>query len=338
MFELLTQILLWLLIGYTAWWVLKQVIPEKTYTFLGFVLLLAMIVLAFMDPTQEGIVSQAWNILALPFRPLGLAIIFMFQSLGTKDLLQAKTYQQPLSWALILLLVFSAPFTAYELYKGNEQEVVSFSQMSAGQTSNIIVLLAQGTTKTLSPPRTQIELTSSGDRIRYAADLYAQQPGSIVVACAGLRPDMEKGEAADRRETKEVALLLQTFGVPNSQIRIEGKSASIRKSAEAVSKLLQSEFPGTPRIQLVTSALEMRRAASSFAKVLDRSNNGGPVQILPRATDFHSIQANAVPTHYNQFPGDLIPSERALDDSSQLIQEQFVSVYYFLRGWLSSVI
>jgi uncharacterized SAM-binding protein YcdF (DUF218 family) len=337
MFELLTQILLWLLIGYIAWWILKQVIPEKTYTFLGFVLLIAMIVLAFMDPDQ-GIVSETWSILSLPFRPLGIAIIFMFQALGTKNLLQAKTYQQPLAWALLILLIFSAPITAYELYKGNEQEVVSFSQMSAGQTSNIIVLLGQGTTKPLVPPRTQIELTEFGDRIRYAADLYAQQPGSIVVASAGLRLDLDKGPVADRRETKEVGALLQAFGVPASQIRIDEKSRGIRTSAEAVSKLIQREFPGTPRIQLVTSALEMRRAASSFAKVLDRANNGGPVQILPRATDFHTIQANAVPSHFVRFPQDLVPSESALNDNSRLVQEQFISVYYFLRGWLSSVI
>lgn len=337
MFELLTQILLWLLIGYVAWWVLKQVIPTQTYTLLGFILLIAMIVLAFVDPSQ-GIVSETWSILSLPFRPLGIAVLFMFQALGTKNLLQAKTYQQPLAWALIILLVSSAPVTAYELYKGNEQEVVSFSQVSAGQTSNIIVLLAQGTTKTPVPPRTQIEMTEFGDRIRYAADLYAQQPGSIVIASAGLRMDLDKGPVADRRETKEVGALLQTFGVPASQIRIDERSASIRTSAEAVAKLLQREFPGTPRIQLVTSALEMRRAASSFAKALDRANNGGPVQILPRATDFHSIQDKAVPAHYKRFPQDLVPSEEALNDTSRLVQEQFVSVYYFLRGWLSSVI
>ena len=183
MFELLTQVLLWLLIGYIAWFVLKQFIPEKIYTFLGFALLITLIVLAFFDADQ-GVVSEAWSLLSMPFRPLGIALLMLLWKFPFKDLWQWKTLQNFTFWALLILLVSAAPITAYSLNKQAETDVANLVRDTAGSGASTIVVLAQDTTKPPIPPRTQIELTEKGDRLRYAAQLYNEQPGSVIIALA----------------------------------------------------------------------------------------------------------------------------------------------------------
>jgi uncharacterized SAM-binding protein YcdF (DUF218 family) len=335
-FELLTQVLLWLLIGYIAWFVLKQFIPEKIYTFLGFALLITLIVLAFFDADQ-GVVSEAWSLLSLPFRPLGIALMMLLWKFPFKDLWQWKTIQNFTFWALLILLISAAPFTAYSLNRQAESDVVNLVRSTADKGSGMIVVLAQDTTRPLIPPRTQIELTEKGDRLRYAAQLYNDQPGSVVVALAGTRPDVAGGDVNDRREMKEVRLVLEGLGIPASQLVSDDKSSTVHESATAVEKIITSQFPTTDRIVLVTSAVEMRRTALTFTKALSKLSDRG-VQIIPRATSFLALnEATKSQVGYRfRFPQDILPDEGALYQTSQALQEQFLSVYYFLRSWMAS--
>lgn len=335
MFELLTQVLLWILIGYIAWFLLKQFIPEKLYTFLGFIVLVALIVLAFFEP-EQGIVSEAWSILSLPFRPLGLALVLLLMNFPFKGLFQWKSLQNFTVWAVLILLVGSAPATAYWLNQQAEQETIRLVTNSTVDGSNVIVVLAQDTTKPLIPPRTQAELTETGDRLRYTAQLYAEQPGSAVIISAGSRPDVQGGDSAERRETREARQFLEGFGVPPGQIVVDDESRTIRESAVNVGKILRERFPETEKIVLVTSALQMPRAASTFTRSMQRGSDRA-VRVVPRSTDFHTVQSGGRLKHRNQFPNDILPDEYALYLTSKAMKEQFVSVYYFLRGWLSSV-
>lgn len=334
MFDLLTQVLLWILIGYIAWFVLKQFIPEKIYTFLGFALLVTLIVLAFFDADQ-GVVSEAWSILSLPFRPLGIAALFLLWKFPFKDVFQWKTLQNLTFWALVIILTFAAPIMAYTLNEQAEKDVVSMVNNTAQQGSPVMVVLAQDTTRPAIPPRTQVELTDRGNRLRYAAELYAAQPGSTVIISSGSRSDLQGGDNAERREAREVSRIMQGLGVPESQLVVDDRSSTVRESAIATEKLLRERFPGNRQIILVTSALEMRRAVATFRKALEPL--GADVRVLPRATNFYSVAGDGRLKRRFRFPQDVLPDEGALAQSSQAIQEQFISVYYFLRGWLASV-
>lgn len=337
MYELLTQVLLWLLIGYVAWFVLKQFIPEKVYTFLGFALLVALIVLAFFRPNQD-IVSEAWSILSLPFRPLGFALLLLVSVFPFKEMTQWKVLQNRVFWAILILLVSSAPATAYWFHEQAEQEVVAMTRSApAINGPQVIVLLAQDTTRPRITPRQDIELTERGDRLRQAARLYREQPGSSLIVVADRRSDIN-GADNRREESTDVRTLLTSFGVPPERVFEANRSSTIHESATAVRSILNESLPNTSEIVLVTSALEMHRAASTFTQVLSSANNGAGVKVIPRATGFISIQGEDGAERRFRLPKDLIPSEYSLYLTSLAIQEQFISVYYFLRGWLSSVV
>ncbi|NJN32721.1 MAG: YdcF family protein [Synechococcales cyanobacterium RM1_1_8] len=337
MYELLTQVLLWLLIGYVAWFVLKQFIPEKVYTFLGFALLVALIVLAFFRPDQD-VVSEAWSILSLPFRPLGFALLLLLSVFPFKEMTQWKVLQNRVFWAILLLLLTSAPATAYWFNEQAEQEVTALIRSAPAINGPLpIVLLAQDTTRPRIAPRQDIELTERGDRLRYAARLYREQPGSSVIVAAARRTNVSL-EGERREEVNDVRTLLGTFGVPPERVIEARRSSTIHDSAVAVEKVISEQIPGTQELVLVTSALEMHRAASTFTQELQQLNNGNGIKIIPRATGFVSIQEEDGARRRFRLPKDLIPSEHALYLTSLAIQEQFLSVYYFLRGWLSSVV
>ncbi len=335
MYELLTQVLLWILIGYIAWFLLKQFIDPKVYTFLGFALLITLLVMAFFDPDQN-IVSEAWSILSLPFRPLGLALIFLLSVFPFKDMGKFKFVQDRIFWAIMILLVSSAPATAYWLHSQAEQDVTTLIRNSTINTPGVIVLLGQNTTHPLIPPRTQIELTEQGDRIRYTAELYANQPGSTVLVATDSRNDLS-GDRNLRQEGNDVRTLLSGLGVPATNIRIVDRSRTIRESAKRVRDVLQESFSGTRELLLVSSALDIQRATLTFTEALKSFNDGTGVRIVPRATDFVTVQDSGNLRRRFNFPKDVVPSEEALYLTTQAIQEQFLSVYYFLRGWLSSV-
>lgn len=337
MYELLTQVLLWLLIGYVAWFVLKQFIPEKVYTFLGFALLVALIVLAFFRP-NEGIVSEAWSILSLPFRPLGFALLLLLSVFPFKEMTQWKVLQNRVFWAIVILLLASAPATAYWFHEQAEQNVALMTRSAPAINSpQVIVLLGQGTTRPRIAPRQDIELTDRGDRLRYAARLYQEQPGSSLIVAADRRLDIQ-GSDDLRNESTDVRTLLAQFGVPPERVIEANRSGTVYQSATAVKRILEERFPGTPQLVLVTSALEMHRAASTFTQILSAANGGTGVKIIPRATGFVSVKGEEGAQRRLRLPKDLIPNEYSLYLTSLAIQEQFLSVYYFLRGWLSSVV
>ena len=340
MFDLLTQILLWLLIGVIAWYLLKQFIQPAFYTTLGFLVMVGLLVVAFFKP-DANIVSEAWSVLSLPLRPLGLALFFLIMMIGWKDVkFDAKTFQNQQLWVLIILFVSSMPATAYWCGQQLESEVVKELEATAGQSAPVMVLLAQGTTLPQVPPRTQIEFTDSGDRVRYAAELFLRTGSQIMIVTGANRPDLEANRQESLRETNEVSAVLQGLGVPGSSLIVDDKSNSIQSSAAAVERILTNPdqgLTGVRSLYVVSSALNIQRVKATFEQTLSKIGDKG-VTVIPRATDFYSVQEEGEPRHKYRIPQDLIPDEHALARTSDIIQEYFGRIYYFLRGWLSSPI
>lgn len=334
MFEQLTRILLWLLLGLLVWYVLRRLISPAFYNALGFVVLALFLVLAFLNPT-DNTVSDIWSILSLPLTPLGVVLLGLALTVPRKDFRVLAT--SPIAWVLVFLYIASTPFVAYYL----SQRVEAYAAQLNCQTRTFlssqdppdsvagIAVLAQNTTRPGLDPRPLIELTESGDRLRLAADLYDEYRARVI-ALAGERPNFQGGNPQQRSETTDVVELLVQFGVPRDAIISDDRSESLRESTLTTRRLLQNRPELQGNLILVTSALNMNRARLAFEGALSQF---GEVRILPLATDFQTTLGSSGPRR-RVIIQDMLPSAEALVITTDIIQEYFGSLYYFLRGWL----
>ncbi|MEB3338707.1 MAG: YdcF family protein [Leptolyngbyaceae bacterium] len=344
MFELLTQVLLWSLVGGAIWYVLLKVIPPLYYTWLGGIVFSALIVLIFLKPNQGGI-SEIWGLLAFPFSPLGIAIMLLGYAL--KDWHKKKAVvAPPIFAALLILFISSTPAIAYFLTQRAELGIVQAEQAlknvcqgpctetnppTSQQNVDAIVVLGWGTTQPALPYRTRIQLTEKGDRILYATQLYDEQRARdrtpFVLVSAGPRSDLQ-GEAKDISEANTIETLLLSYGIPKERIILESTGIDVRGSAEAVNKILQDRKIGN-RIFLVSSALNSYRALRTFRKL-------GMI-VIPRPTDFYTIQSGGATPKRKIRLADILPSSEALTRTTRVFQEFMLSIFYFLRGWLAPI-
>ncbi|MBW4693928.1 MAG: YdcF family protein [Lyngbya sp. HA4199-MV5] len=158
-FLLLTQVLLWIVVGLVTWFVLLKALPRA---FLGLlVLLLILLILAvsfFSGPTvfdDSDIFRTLWYIISLLFRPLSLAIILLLILLtGAKV---NKIVGNIIRVGLVLLLACCLPVVSYFLAQELEWEGIKMIRPVAAQVAGdtpVIVLLGQGTTRPFLGPRT----------------------------------------------------------------------------------------------------------------------------------------------------------------------------------------
>ncbi|MFP4099921.1 YdcF family protein [Coleofasciculus sp.] len=319
MFFLLTRILLWLLIAVILYNLFKKVIPKEYFTLLGGLFLFGFIVVAFFSPGNDA-VSTIWEVLSFVLKPVGASIVLLGFALRQG---LDKSKNQVMA-ALLILLLASTPFFSNLLAATTEQTVVT-PEAAGAQTASAIVVLGQGTTQPDEPPRTQIQLTDTGDRILYAAQLYRQSGNNpLVVVSAGPRPNLE-GTREQIVEANDIRALLVQFGVPQTRIVVEPTGTDLRTSAEEVEDILRDRGIADNRIFLVTSAYNSRRAQQAFRSV-------GLNNIVTKPTDFFTVQPGATFT-INQWIESFIPSVEALTVTTRIVEEFYASIYYYLRGW-----
>lgn len=331
MFLLLTQVLLWLLVTVILYNLLVKVIPKTYLTLLGGLFLFSIIVLAFFFP-GERLVSTAWSVLSFPLKPVGATILLLSVALN-----QGLKKRNQVVAALMILLISSTPFFSTLLARSLELGEVSPTARTvntgtaaapATQTAGAIVLLGQGTTQANLPPRTQVQLTDTGNRILYAAQVYRQQQSlgasPTVIVSAGPREEAQgRNQAA---EANDIKTLLTQLGVPGDRIVTEARSSDLRSSATEVKSILSRRGIGGTRVIVITSGYNSRLARLTY------SNAG--INVISRPTNFFSVQPG---TRENLNIGikSFIPSVEALGISTRIVDEFFTTIYYYLRGWLA---
>ncbi len=240
-FLLLTQVLLWLVVGLIAWFVLLKVLPKAVLSTMVLLLILVILGLSFISgpPPPSDILGILWQVIAFPFTPLGLIIILLLVLLLGKP---GKIAKRAISIGLIVLALGSIPFFAY--YMIQELELEGIEQIQAlpkldGGGRRVIVLMGQGTTRLQMRPRRgdapstdakaerpissdafsvltklPIQLTEKGNRLIYAAQLYQEesQAGNnpVIVISAGSRPYRLKRDEEKREDVSETRDI-QTF-------------------------------------------------------------------------------------------------------------------------------
>jgi hypothetical protein len=358
MFELITQILVLVGIYFLVRFVLLTWIDRRYLTWLGGLVLVLLMVLAFLDPTNKT-VGVLWGVISFPLRPLGLVLILLASSVrvGTK-----KVDGSQVMAALIILLIASLPLTAYLLTAQTEQKsALELSQRPTDRDVPAIVVMGDGTTPSNPAYRLRSQLSNIADglsvtlqsRLLYAGQLYSEQRSRgntpLVIISAGPQPILAQPNVTSTDVITN--FLIQRAGVDSSQIRVETEGVDPRSSAIAVRKILSpgdvtdncrlyatcdngsiqeiQRDPAAPGaripIQLVTPALGLRRSASTFARL--------NFAIVPKPTDFYVFQSQA--GLRLAALTDLIPSAEALVITSRVVDEYLATVYYFLRGWLT---
>jgi hypothetical protein len=333
MFELITQIIILAAIYFLVRFVLLSFIERKYLTWFGGIVLVLLMVLAFLEPTNRT-VGLLWGILSFPLRPLGLVLILLGYAVR-------KGYKQvagpQIMAALLILLVCSLPVTAYLLTAQSEQkpllETRGQQDVTAARGVQGIVVLGDGGSPTDPTYRIRSQINTGEDgisvgqrsRLLYASQLYASQQARgnepLVIVSIGPKPLEQDGIS----ETSSITELLTSNGVPEDRIRIDLEGVDPRTSAIVSQRLLASDDAANRvPIMVVAPAINIRRVSSSFAKL--------NFEVIARPTDFYVFQLQGGVRL--AAASDLIPNAEALVITTRVVDEYLATVYYFLRGWL----
>ena len=213
------------------------------------------------------------KLLPLVVLPVGIVVILLSLALVLIVRSKRKASATALIMALLVLWVSSMPIVASTLYRKLEQDYppVALADISNG---DCIVLLG-GVIGPALPPRVDIELSETIDRVYKAAELYRAGKGRMVIVAAGNQP----WSPTDQPEAELARDLLMEWGVPASAIMLDGASRNTRENA--VNSKVLIEKLGCEMPLLVTSAAHMLRSVGAFKKV--------GVEVFPVSTDVRAI-------------------------------------------------
>jgi len=162
-FVLLTQVLLWVVVGLFAWYVLLRVLPRPFLGGLVLLLLLGVAAFTFYRGTPEqGLIGDIFRVIAIPFSPLGIILILLL--IAFSELLRggklSRTGLVLLRIAIPALLILSIPAVSYFLAQRAEAEALDIARPAASVAlppgaRRVIVALAQDTTRLQIRPRSQ---------------------------------------------------------------------------------------------------------------------------------------------------------------------------------------
>lgn len=340
MFELLTRILLWLLVGTIVWYVFIRFIPRTYLTWLGGLIVFAFVILAFFEPGSR-VVSSVWSILSFPLKPLGLAIFLLLSALreGTK-----KVAANQVVAALIILFLSSMPIVAYWLAGQAEGAIVDIrdSRVNPSVIPAVpaIVVFGEGISPADPSFRSRVQVgnadtgfnNSMTSRIFYAGALYNEQVavGNNPLVIISIGPQLNApGVLDDQSAAQAIGQIALAAGIPIDDILIETEGVDLYSTAVEIVNALNSRGIATGTnadILLIAPILNTSRAVSTFASL--------GVGAVTRPTDQFAFQLNGGQLVANI--ADLLPSVDALTLTTRVVEEYLTAVYYFLRGWLGN--
>jgi uncharacterized SAM-binding protein YcdF (DUF218 family) len=134
-----------------------------------------------------------------------------------------------------------------------ERQYAPFDSATLRDPPSAIVVLGGISSSPVIYGATSIDLKDAMDRVRHAAALARQFPGSQVILSGG-------GDGPAGPESKVMAELLHEFGIARERMILETRSRTTAENARFVREIVKGEAP----ILLVTSASHMPRAMANF--------------------------------------------------------------------------
>ncbi|OCQ90116.1 hypothetical protein BCD64_19505 [Nostoc sp. MBR 210] len=257
------------------------------------------------------------KLLPLFFYPLGLASISLVVALMTIRK-QPRIATGAIALGLVLLLFCSNAWVAKALVRSLEWQNIPSQEMPNAEA---IVVLG-GATKSASFPRPEVDLSESGDRVIYAAQLYRQKKAPLIILSGG-RIDWR---GSGQPESTDMASILTSIGIPTQAIIEEPNSLNTYQNAVNVKQILQSR--NIKQILLVTSAMHMPRSL----KIFQRQG----IDAIPAPTDFLVTQGELQELVNTPKAAllNLLPDTDNLHQFTSALKEYIGSFIYRLRGWI----
>jgi len=353
--NLLTRLLLWLMIGYFLWWVVKKFIPSVFLTWLGGAILLALVALPFLEPANPTI-GTLWQVMSFPLTPLGAVITFLGMSLANG---LNKVNGRLVLVSLVILLVSSTPLVARTLIDQSEGAVKRAYDDQRALCSDLctvddiplnlaraMVVIGDNADAGLSstlPSRIDSQVRLDPilvSRLNSAADVYGRLSGvsPLVTVTAGARANNDEG----KRLNEAIRERLVARGIPGDRVEVIDAGLDIHRVVENQKSFLTERGLFTPpsgnprrqtqrnnreanRVVLVAPALSMRRAALTFEQQ--------GLQVVAWPTELYGGAAAGGGGRLARLV-DLVPNVAALRLTTRYWQELLTSLYYYLRGWL----
>lgn len=327
-FLLLTQVLLWVLVGLAARFVLLKALPKAFLGGLVVALLVAVTALTFFKGAPEtGLLGDIWQILSVIINPFGLVIILL--CVVWRDVENgAKFNKVVLRIGVASLLIFSLPIVSNFLAQRTELEAVQIMQEAPALNGaqRVIVLMGQNTTRLKLRPRTEsappekkvdrtgilppaepisegkfsllanlpLQLTEQGDRILEAARLFSAERGNnpLLIISAGRRADrVEKKDEKKENisEAADISRLLQSqFGIPGTAIVQDDDSRTVIESAQNVRKILETRNTRYGN-QIMVVTSAIEASRTALTFAREIAPDGQGITIISRPTDFYTI-------------------------------------------------
>ncbi len=256
------------------------------------------------------------KLLPLFFYPLGLACVFLLFSL-VMLWKRPRMAAMAIALALTVLLVSGNAWVSHTLVRSLEWQ----NRPASIPNAQAIVVLG-GATKSALPPRPGVDLSETGDRVIYAAQLYRQKKAPIIILSGG-RIDW-RGSGSP--ESADMATILTSIGIPIEAIVQEPDSLNTYQNAVNVRKILANR--GISRVLLITSAMHMPRSLLIFKRQ--------GIDVIPTPTDFLVSQGEMQELTSTPKAAilNLFPDSDNLQQFTSALKEYIGTFVYRLRGWL----
>jgi uncharacterized SAM-binding protein YcdF (DUF218 family) len=251
------------------------------------------------------------KILPLFVLPIGFVLELLFIALLFALKGWRRTAATFLVSAMLVLWTASMPFVAGEVMGKLEQDYPAV-MMSEVPVGDCIVVLG-GTVEPVLPPRVDVDMLESVDRVRKAAQLFHAGRGKMIIATGGNQPWSSFTEP----EAESMKVLLLEWGVPAVAIVVEGSSRNTRENAR--NAIVAMEEVTCNRPLLVTSAAHMKRSVAAFEKL--------GVTVFPVSADVRVINNPKLTLL------DFLPDAGALNMTTDAIREWVGQRVYEMQEW-----
>jgi len=203
-------------------------------------------------------------------KPLPIALLILMIALLSFS--RAPTLSRVMTFlSLILLCIFSMPYTASALLKSLEQQYPPM-ELTALPQVDAIVLLTGGLEPPLDP-RHERQLGSRGDRLRLATELLKAGKANTLIIAGGYKFQLDEY----KNEAEYSAELIKDWGATAHTAILEMQSRNTFETALNLAPIFDSN--NIKSILLVTSAYHMPRSMALFKK-LEISVIPAPANIL----------------------------------------------------------
>lgn len=248
------------------------------------------------------------KLLPLLIYPLGLITLLI--AISSYFAWRKRSWLQfPLILALLLLLLTGNRWVSDALVASLERQNLPPYLPSA----EAIVILGGGSYSAI-PPRPMIEVSEAGDRVLYGAKLYREGKAPLLIVTGGRITWLSQGQP----EAKDMASLLEFFGVPPRAIVEEPLSLNTYENGVNVKKILEAR--GIKQVLLVTSAFHMPRSKLIFQKL--------GIDVIAAPTDFRIEVGQTEQFTLGTILINLIPNVDSLAQTT-LVLKEYLGIFLY---------